>query len=121
LRAQGWELRLGSVDVELKGFRSDDSMARGFRRMVLYLAGDGGIHFIVGDANHVALDGELRARLAATRVSGPMAPHYLWYRVGSGLIELAGADSEPRDAYEKLRIVVDERKSDLVRAFRKLS
>lgn len=34
LRAEGWELRLGCLDVQLKGFRGDDALAEGFRRPV---------------------------------------------------------------------------------------
>lgn len=121
LRSEGWELRLGSLDVTVKGFRGDDSMARGFSRMVLYLAGDGAIYHAVGEANHIALDNQVRQRLAAMKAKGPMEPHYLWYRVSAGEIELAGADSESRDQFEQLKVTVDERKSDLVRAFRRLS
>ena len=121
LREEGWELRLGSMDVVLRGFRSDDSTAHGFRRMVLLLAGNGSIHHAVGDANHLTLDGELRRRLSGMKLSGPRESHYLWYRVGRGEIELAGADSETREAYERLQVTVEERKSDLVKAFRRLT
>jgi hypothetical protein len=120
LREQGWELRLGSLDIAVKGFRSDDSLARGFRRLVLYLAVDGGIYYTQGDANHVALDEELRHSLRAMKITGPMTPHYLWYRIGAGLIELAGADSESRESFEQLKESVEARKSDLIRALGKL-
>jgi hypothetical protein len=120
LREQGWELRLGSVDIAVKGFRSDDSTARGFRRMVLFLAADGSIYHTEGDTNHIVLDGELRLSLRAMKIAGPMAPHYLWYRVSGGLIELAGADSEPQASFERLKESVEARKSDLVRALRNL-
>lgn len=120
LRDAGWELRLGSLDIEVRGFRSDASSARGFRRMALGLAADGGIYYTEGDANHAALDDELRTTVRAMKVAGPVRTHYLWYRVTGGLIELAGADSESKDSFEVLKESVQARKSDLVRALRKL-
>ncbi len=120
LREQGWELRLGSLDIAVKGFRSDDSTAQGFRRMVLYLASSGAIYHTVGDANHIILDEELRLALRAMEIAGNMAPHYLWYRVSAGLIELAGADSESQESLEQLKESVENRKSDLISALRKL-
>lgn len=120
LREEGWELRLGSLDVAVKGFRQDDSMAQGFRRMVLYLAADGGIHYITGTANHITLDDELRDRLRAARIGGALEPHYLWYRIADRVIELAGADSEPRDSFDRFKETVENRKSDLVKALAKL-
>lgn len=121
LRAQGWELRLGSLDVAVKGYRSDDSSARGFRRMVLFLTPGANIYYEVGDANHNQLDELLRQRLQAMHIHVPLMPHYLWYRVSAGVIELAGADSESAEALERLKVFVDERKSDLVRTLRRLS
>jgi len=122
LREQGWELRLGSIDIQARGFRSDDSIARGFRRMVLLLAADRNIYFITGDGNHLDLDDSLRRQLQRRGIGGgAMQPHYLWYRVTGGLIEIAGADSEDRESFERLKEEIENRKSDLVRAFRGLS
>ena len=121
LRAEGWELRLGSMDVAVKGFRSDDSLARGFRRMVLVLGYEGAVYYAVGEANHITLGEELQGRLRTAQRPARASPHYLWYRVAGGLIELAGADSEPRENFEVLKGIVDDRKSDLVRALRKLT
>lgn len=120
LRSEGWELRLGSLDVVVRGFRSDDSLARGFRRMVIYLAENGSIYHVTGDANHIELDEDLRTQLRARSIGGAMQPHYLWYRVSAGRIELAGADSEDRESLDRFSEVVDERKSDLVKALRDL-
>jgi len=120
LREEGWELRLGSMDVQVRGFRSDDSFARGFRRMVLLIAPGPAFYYITGDSNHMLLEDELRARLNAQKIHLQLVPHYLWYRVAAGVIELAGADSETRDWLEELRTIVEENKSGLVRAFRSL-
>lgn len=120
LRAEGWELRLGSVDVVARGFLSDDALGRGFKRMVLSLHADGGIHYITGSDNHIELADQLRRNLATRRIGGANEAHYLWYRVGHGLIEFAGADSEPREEFDRFQGIVEERKSDFVRAMRGL-
>ncbi len=89
--------------------------------MVLFLFADGRVIFTVGDANHIQLDHEIRQRLNSMNIHGAMDPHYLWYRVSAGEIELAGADTETREAYERLVAVVEERKSDLLKALRRLA
>ena len=120
-RAEGFELRLGSLDVQLKGFRSDDAMSVGFRRMVLMVGQGGEVRFITGSANHIQLDDELNARLREVPPSEPLEPHYLWYRRIEGVLELAGADSEPKDMMEHLAEYIQDHKSDLVRALYKLT
>lgn len=120
LREEGWELRLGSVDIRLAGFRSDDSLARGFRRMVIVVTSRGTIYTFTGDANHAELK-ELLSRQLPPRAAGETVEfHYLWYRVSAGLIELAGADSEPRESLSGLQETVEARKSDFLKAFRGL-
>ncbi len=120
-RLEGWELRLGSLDVQVKGFRSDEAMGVGFRRMVLMLGETGEIRYITGSANHVQLDEELQMRLRAGPPGGLLTAHYLWYRRTEGVIELAGADSEPRELFEHLIEYVDRHKSALVRALYSLT
>ena len=120
-REEGYELRLGSLDVQLKGFRSDDAMGVGFSRMVLMIGESGDVRFHVGSANHMQLDEELTARLREVPPSEPLEPHFLWYRRIEGVLELAGADSEPREMFDSLAEYVKDHKSDLVRALYKLS
>ena len=120
MRGEGWELRLGSLDVQLKGFRGDDAVAEGFRRMVM-LAGEGGeVYYIVGSANHIQLDEELKDQLRESHLSGSLEPHYLWYRRIEGILELAGADSQSADSHERLKEYIDSHKSALVKAMYKL-
>ncbi|MCK5249936.1 MAG: hypothetical protein KAJ98_08230 [Spirochaetaceae bacterium] len=120
-RAEGWELRLGSLDIQLKGYRKDDAMAVGFRRMVLMVGERGEIRYITGSANHIELDAEMNQQLRQSAPVNPLDPHYLWYRRMEGVIELAGADSQPLDSQERLKKYIEQRKSDLVRAMYKLT
>ncbi len=120
-RAEGWELRLGSLDVRVKGFRSDEAVNVGFRRMVLMIGEGGEVRYIVGSANHIQLDEELNARLRTHPPTEPLTSHYLWYRRIEGVLELAGADSEPREMLDELVEYVDRNKSALVRALYKLT
>lgn len=120
-RAEGWELRLGSLDIQLKGFRKDDALGVGFRRMVLLVGENGEIRFITGSANHIELDAEINTRLQQAPPSEPLEPHYLWYRRAAGVLELAGADSQPKDSHENLKDYIERHKSDLVRALYKLT
>jgi hypothetical protein len=119
-RAEGWELRLGSLDIQVKGFRGDDATAVGFSRMVLMVGDEGEVRYIVGTANHIQLDEELNMQLRHTPSSGSLEPHYLWYRRVEGVIELAGADSQTKESQERLKKYVEEHKSDLVRTLYKL-
>lgn len=120
-RAEGWELRLGSLDIQLKGFRKDDAMGVGFRRMVLLVGEGGEIRFITGSANHIELDSEINTWLRQSPPSEPLEPHYLWYRRAAGVLELAGADSQPEESNELLKSYIERHKSDLVRALYKVS
>ncbi len=120
LREEGWELRLGSMDIRVAGFRSDDAQSRGFRRTVVALSSYGSIYHIVGDQNHIELKEWLSSRLPPRKSGEVLSYHYLWYRVSAGVIELAGADSEPREALDQLKESVEDRKSDFVKALRGL-
>ncbi len=119
-RVEGWELRLGSLDIQLKGFRKDDAMSVGFRRMVLMVGERGEIRYVTGSVNHIELDQEINMLLRQSPSVNPLDPHYLWYRRIEGVIELAGSDSQSEDAQERLKIYIEEHKSDLVGAMYKL-
>ncbi len=120
-RVEGWELKLGWLDVQLKGFRSDDAMAVGFRRLVLVIGGEGEIRFIAGSGNHIELDNELNFKLSQSPLAGSVKKHYLWYRRIEGVIELAGADSELKESFEQLKVYIGENKSSLVKVLHRLS
>lgn len=120
-RGEGWELRLGSLDIQLKGFRSDDAMGVGFRRIVLMVGESGEVRYHTGSSNHIQLGEELDQKLRQAPQTGLLEPHYLWYRRIEGVIELAGADSQSKESQANLKIYIDKHKSALVRAMFKLT
>jgi hypothetical protein len=102
LRSRGYDLRLGSRDIALEGFRHDDAMAEGFRRLVLGI-GQKDIVTLAGDLNHIELAEALEARLHATRPGQAFRMHFLWYRWRNRVLVLSGAASETAQAFEELK------------------
>ena len=102
LRLQGHDLRLGSRDIALEGFRHDDAMGEGFRRLVLGVAGED-VVALAGDLNHIELAEALEARLRARRPRLAYRMHFLWYRWRNRVLVLSGAASETAQSYEELK------------------
>ncbi len=67
LRELGLDLRLGSKDTALEGFRNDEAMGEGFKPIVLGLA-DNDVYYIAGSDNHIALDSACKPVPAALPV-----------------------------------------------------
>ena len=102
LRTQGHDLCLGSRDIRLEGFRHDDAMGEGFRRLVLGVA-EGDIVALAGDLNHIELAGALESRLQSRRPRLAYRMHYLWYRWRNRVLVLSGAASETAQSFEELK------------------
>jgi hypothetical protein len=102
LRTQGHDLRLGSRDIALEGFRHDDAMGEGFRRLVLGIA-EGDIVALAGDLNHIELADALEARLRAMRPRLAYRMHFLWYRWRNRVLVLSGAASETAQSFEEFK------------------
>jgi hypothetical protein len=102
LRAQGHDLRLGSKDIALEGWRHDDAVAEGFQRLVLGIAVDD-IVALAGNANHNDLATLLEERLRARRHIKPYDMHFLWYRWRNQVLVLSGAASETSEQFERLK------------------
>lgn len=121
LRMQGYNLRLGSLDLKLEGFRNDDALSQGFTRCVLFMAQDGDIIYISGTANHIDLDSALESRLAAGGYRPIEAKHFLWFKWENRVLILSGAASETKDDFEEFKEYVQENKSLILRRLAKLS
>jgi len=116
LRLEGHDLRLGSKDLVLEGFRHDDAMGEGFRRLVLGIAADD-IVALAGDLNHIELAEMLESRLRDRKGRRPTAVglHFLWYRWRNQVLVLSGAASEPAQAFEELKAYFADNKEFLLR------
>jgi len=114
LRLQGHDLRLGSRDIALEGFRHDDAMGEGFRRLVLGVA-EGDIVALAGDLNHIELAEALEERLRARRPRLSYRLHFLWYRWRNRVLVLSGAASEPAQSFEELKEYFAENREFLLR------
>jgi len=121
LRMQGYNLRLGSLDLRLEGFRNDDAISEGFTRCVLFMTEDQDILYITGTANHIELDSALESRLAATGYRPVIGKHFLWFKWANRVLILSGAASETKDDFEELRIYVEENKALMLRRLAKMS
>jgi len=111
LRASGYDLRLGSKDIALEGWRHDDAMAEGFRRIVLGIA-DTDVYYVAGDSNHNDL---AEAQCRARRGCRPYNLHCLWYRWRANVLVISGAASETSEQFEEFRKYFERNKDFLLR------
>jgi hypothetical protein len=102
LRIQGYDLSLGKLELSIKGYRNDASVAEGFRRIVIFI-GAKDLWFVTGEDNHRALHDFLEGECERRRISSVKHKHYLWYRWNHGLLLLSGSDSEGAEEFQKLQ------------------
>ncbi len=114
LRSQGHDLRLGSRDIAIEGWRHDDAMGEGFRRIVLGLAEDD-VYYVAGDANHIDLAEMLESQCRSRRRCKPYSLHCLWYLWRSGVLVLSGAASETAEQFEDFRRYFEANKELLLK------
>ena len=119
LRSQGHDLRLGSKDVIIEGWRNDDAMGEGFRRIVLGVAEDD-VYSLAGDANHNDLADALESQCRSRRRCKPYSLHCLWYRWRSDVLVLSGAASESAEQFEEFRAWFARNKELLLRKLSRL-
>jgi hypothetical protein len=109
LRQQGFDLSLAKQNLVLDGFRNDASLGEGFRRVVVFFAGDG-LYWLSGDDNHITLADLLEKQISSRYRKHNIAirsKHYLWYcRKGNTLV-LSGSDTETKDDYERLKAMAE--------------
>ncbi|MBB6480513.1 hypothetical protein [Spirochaeta isovalerica] len=120
LRLQGYNLKLGSLDLKLEGFRNDDCLSRGFSRCVIYIMVDGDVLYTTGTANHLDLDETIDARLNAMGYRPVLMKHYLWYKWVNRVLILSGSATETVEDFEELKQYVAENKAHLLKKLSKL-
>ncbi|MDR1574671.1 MAG: hypothetical protein LBS37_01585 [Treponema sp.] len=107
LRLSGYDLSLGKYRLVFDGFRHDDSIREGFRRIVLFIC-DGFFLWLTGEANHIeladTLEQQITRHMAATgnRIT-IKGKHYLWYLRTKDELILSGGDTETKEDYEQLK------------------
>jgi hypothetical protein len=119
LRSQGHDLRLGSKDIVIEGWRHDDAMGEGFRRIALGVA-DGDVYYVAGDANHNDLAEALESQCRARRSCKPFSLHCLWYRWRANVLVLSGAASETAEQFEDFRRYFEANKNFLLKKLSRL-
>jgi hypothetical protein len=102
LRLQGYDLSLGALELSVKGFRGDASIAEGFRRVVIFI-GTKGIKVLSGEGNHIELHDRLESALSRKASIEIQSKHYLWYRWNQGLLTLSGGATETAEDFEGLQ------------------
>ncbi len=119
LREQGYDLRLGSKDIALEGYRNDDALGEGFQRICLGLADDD-VYYVAGQANHIELAEMLDEQCRRKRSCKPYHLHCLWYRWRSDVLVLSGAASETQEMFDELKAWFPANKELLLRKLMKL-
>jgi hypothetical protein len=121
LRLQGYDLALGKLDLEVRGYRNDAAIAEGFERLVLAI-GERNLYWLSGEANHLELERWLERQIIAQTPDVIHQKHYLWFRWSNSVLILSGADSENVEDFEELkRYVADkDRKLALLARLKKL-
>jgi hypothetical protein len=119
LRSQGYDLRLGSKDIIVNGFISDDAPRYGFQRLTLVISKTD-IFYITGTSNHQELKRYLEIQLGVTSIFSVGELHSLWYRWKNNILEIRGADSEPKDELEKFTEYVEKNKLFVLKKLKKL-
>ena len=107
LRLSGYDLSLGKYRLVFDGFRHDDSIRDGFRRIVLFILDDCFL-WLAGDANHIELAETLEQQItrhctATGKRITIKGKHYLWYLRTQDQLILSGADTETKQDYEQLK------------------
>jgi hypothetical protein len=107
LRLSGYDLSLGKYRLVFDGFRHDDSLSHGFKRLVLFLCDDFFL-WLTGDSNHIdlaeILEQQVTRHSAATgkRIT-IKGKHYLWYLRTKDELIFSGADTETKEDYAQLK------------------
>ena len=121
LRLQGYNLKLGSLDLRLEGFRNDEALGQGFKRCVIFLLEDEDVLYLTGTGNHIELDSAMEARMRTSGYRSVDAKHYLWFKWANRVLVLSGAASETAEDFEEFKDYVAVNKDYLLRKLEKIS
>ena len=107
IRHLGYDFSVGDIRLVFDGFRHDDSLREGFKRLALFILDDYFL-WLAGNANHIELaeilEQQITRHTQATgrniRINGK---HYLWYLRTEQELILSGADTETKEDYEQLK------------------
>jgi hypothetical protein len=103
LRLAGYDLSMGKYVLIFDGFRNDDSLGNGFKRVVLFI-GDENFYWQTGDENHIMLATAMERLLAKSPKPIPIREiHYLWFRRTKTTFTLSGSATETAEDYQKLK------------------
>jgi len=119
LRSSGYDLALGSRDLQVQGFRNDSALQYGFARLVLYIS-ETDVFYEYGQDNHIELARFLDELVRKAEIRGIRQRHYLWYLWHNHVLILSGSDTETRDDFEAFRVYAEANKLFLLQRLRKL-
>lgn len=118
-RKNGHDVSLGSLDIRCDGFRNETSINEGFRRIVLHIS-NREVFYEVGEGNHLDLWEALEQKTRKLSLQGNREYHHLWYLWKDRVLFLSGADSEPKEAFQRFCHIVETKKLLLLSALKKL-
>lgn len=120
LRLQGYDLSLGLQQLEVKGFRNDDCLSEGFRRVVICFC-ESQTYFLTGSANHIEITENLHDSLRRRNLLINPETHFLWFlRIDRKLI-LSGSATESKKDFERLQDRANANPMKILSALRSLS
>jgi hypothetical protein len=100
LREAGYDLSVAKYRLVFDGFRNDDSIAVGFKRIVIFITEDA-FYWKTGDENHITLAVFLEKQLEKQKTGTILEMHYLWYKRNKTSLILSGSITETAEDFEK--------------------
>ncbi len=80
----------------------------------------GEVFYEVGEGNHLDLWEALEQKTRKLSLQGNREYHHLWYLWKDRVLFLSGADSEPKEAFQRFCQIVETKKLLLLSALKKL-
>ncbi|MGL4986172.1 MAG: hypothetical protein ACRC5H_03435 [Treponemataceae bacterium] len=119
LRLRGYDLSLGSLHLVINGFKNDDAMAEGYRRVVLCFCKEN-VYGLCGEQNHLELGEALEFYLNERNLIIQPEYHYLWFLHTAHEVFLSGAATEIVEHFERLQARADTNPLKILSVLKKL-